>query len=126
MAAESHFLSLSEWSWHANLCETTVAPKHDGFKDFVLDQLSELPGLTHRAMFGGYGLYQREIFFGIVHKGRLYFKTDRITAPRYRDRGMKSFTPTATQTLKNYYEVPVEVLEIPDDLTAWAAQAVER
>ena len=102
-----------------------MAPKHDGFRDFVLDQLSGLPGLTHRAMFGGYGLYQRETFFGIIHKGRLFFKTDRMTAPRYRDRGMKPFKPTSAQTLKNYYEVPVEVLEASDDLTAWASEAAQ-
>jgi len=100
-----------------------MATKKDSFKDFVLDQLSELPSLTYRAMFGGYGLYQHDIFFGIVHKSRLYFKTDRITAPHYRDRGMKPFKPTSTQTLKNYYEVPIEVLEDSDDLTAWASQA---
>ena len=52
-----------------------MAPKPDWFRDFVLDQLNELPGLTHRAMFGGYGLYCGRVFFGIVHKGRLYFKT---------------------------------------------------
>ena len=103
-----------------------MAPKHDGFKDFVLDQLRELSGLTHRAMFGGHGLYQHETFFGIIHKGRLYFKTNRLTAPRYRDRGMKPFKPTSAQTLKNYYEVPVEVLEASDDLTAWAIQAIQR
>ena len=103
-----------------------MAPKHDGFRDFVLDQLSGLPGLTHRAMFGGYGLYQRETFFGIIHRGRFYFKTDRIIAPRYCDRGMKPFKPSSTQTLKNYYEVPIEVLENSDDLTAWASQAAQR
>lgn len=103
-----------------------MAPKHDGFRDFVLDQLRELPGVTHRAMFGGYGLYQHETFFGIIHRGRLYFKTDRTTAPRYRDRGMKPFKPSSTQTLRNYYEVPVEVLESPDDLTAWTSQATQR
>jgi DNA transformation protein len=103
-----------------------MPPKHDGFKDFVLDQLSGLPGLTCRAMFGGYGLYHREKFFGIIHKGRLYFKTDQTTAPRYRDRGMKPFKPTSNQTLKNYYEVPVQILEASDDLTAWASQAAQR
>ena len=103
-----------------------MATKQDGFKDFVLDQLRELPGLTHRAMFGGYGLYQRETFFGIIHRGRLYFKTDPTTAPRYRDRGMKPFKPTSAQTLKNYYEIPVEVLEDSDALTAWASQATQR
>jgi DNA transformation protein len=100
-----------------------VAPKHDGFKDFVLDQLRALPGLTHCAMFGGYGLYCGRVFFGIVHKGRLYFKTNATTAPRYRERKMKPFRPNAKQTLNTYYEVPVDVLEDAGELTIWAQQA---
>ena len=100
-----------------------MAPKHDGFKDFVLDQLNELPGLTCRAMFGGYGLYCDRVFFGIVHKGRLYFKTNATTAPRYREREMRPFTPNAKQTLNTYYEVPVDVLENAGELTIWAQQA---
>jgi len=100
-----------------------MAPKHDGFRDFVLDQLSELPGLTSRAMFGGYGLYCGRVFFGIVHKGRLYFKTNATTAPRYREREMTPFTPNATQTLTTYYEVSVDVLEDAGELTRWAQQA---
>jgi DNA transformation protein and related proteins len=103
-----------------------MATKQDGFKDYVLDQLVDLRGVTSRAMFGGYGLYHREKFFGIIHKGRLYFKTDQTTAPRYRDRGMKPFKPTSNQTLKNYYEVPIEVLEDSDSLTIWASQATQR
>ena len=35
----------------------------DSFKEFVLDQLSAMPGLSGRAMFGGYGLYHQEKFF---------------------------------------------------------------
>jgi DNA transformation protein len=97
--------------------------KHDGFKDYVLDQLADLRGITCRAMFGGHGLYQRETFFGIIHKGRLYFKTNATTAPRYRERKMKPFSPNAKQTLKTYYEVPVDVLEDAGELTIWARQA---
>lgn len=100
-----------------------MAPKNDGFKEFVLDQLADLRGLTCRAMFGGYGLYHREKFFGIIHKGRLYFKTNATTAPRYRERKMKPFSPNAKQTLKTYYEVPVDVLEDAGELTIWARQA---
>ena len=100
-----------------------MAPKHDGFRDFVLDQLSELSGLTHRAMFGGYGLYQRETFFGIIHEGRLYFKTDGTTRAAYVTRNMKPFRPNPKQTLKTYYEVPVDVLEDAEELTIWAQQA---
>jgi len=100
-----------------------VVPKHDGFKDFVLDQLSELPDLACRAMFGGYGLYCGRVFFGVVHKGRLYFKTNATTATQYRARKMKPFRPNTKQTLKNYYEVPVDVLEDAGELRIWAQQA---
>ena len=100
-----------------------MAPKQDGFKDFVLDQLSELPGLTHRAMFGGYGLYQREAFFGIIHKGRLYFKVTPTTLALYKDHGMKPFRPNPKQTLKTYYEVPVEIVENAEQLVQWANPA---
>ncbi|HLZ34022.1 MAG TPA: TfoX/Sxy family protein [Nitrospira sp.] len=101
-------------------------PKNDdGFRGFVLDQLTDLRGLTCRAMFGGYGLYQGHTFFGIVHQGRLYFKTNQTTAGLYRDRGMKPFQPSSTQRLKDYYEVPVEVLETAEELLAWASQATD-
>lgn len=94
-----------------------------GFKDFVLDQLVELQGLTCRAMFGGYGLYLHGMFFGIIHKSRLYFKTNSKTAPDYRKYGMTPFAPGPKQILRNYYEVPVDVVESSEDLAAWARQA---
>ncbi len=97
--------------------------KNDSFKDFVMDQLSDLRAVACRAMFGGYGLYRGEVFFGIIHKGRLYFKTSSITAPAYLTRGMKPFRPNTRQTLKTYYEVPVDIIEDQEQLTAWAEQA---
>ena len=100
--------------------------KHDGFKDFVLDQLADLRGVTCRAMFGGYGLYREGTFFGIVHKSRLYFKVTQTTVERYKAHSMKPFRPNAKQTLKSFYEVPVEVIEDPEQLNDWASQAATR
>ena len=99
------------------------AMKNDSFKDFVMDQLSDLRAVACRAMFGGYGLYRGEVFFGIIHKGRVYFKTDEAARQNYRDRGMKPFRPNAKQTLTSYYEVPVDIIEDQEQLTAWAEQA---
>jgi DNA transformation protein len=100
----------------------------DSFRDFVLDQLSGLRAVTCRAMFGGYGLYyrtgSRDAFFGIIQKGRLYFKTGARTRAVYLKKGMKPFRPNAKQTLKTYYEVPVEIIEGTEQLTAWARQAI--
>ncbi len=100
-----------------------MATKSDGFRDFVLDQLDGLRGVTCRAMFGGYGLYRGDVFFGIIHKGRLYFKTDEKSRAAYRERGMKPFRPNRKQTLKTYYEVPVEIVEDAEQFAAWAARA---
>jgi DNA transformation protein len=100
-----------------------MTAKPDGFKDFVLDQLTELRGVTCRTMFGGYGLYHRARFFGIIHKGRLYFKVSSRTLPAYREHGMKPFRPHSTQTIKSYYEVPIHVVEDREQLSDWAEVA---
>ncbi len=44
----------------------------------------------------------------------------------YRAQQMKPFKPNARQTLKNYYEVPVDVLESADSLVEWAKTAADR
>lgn len=98
--------------------------KDESFKDFVLDQLAGLDHVEARRMFGGFGLYQDETFFGIVDKGKLYFKVDDSTVGDYRKRKMKPFRPNAKQTLWSYYQVPVEMIENADQLCDWAVAAI--
>ena len=94
------------------------------FRDFVLDQLRDLPDVECRAMFGGYGLFQRGAFFGIIHQGQLYFKTTPATAAAYRALGSRPFQPSEKQTLRTYYEVPAEIVEDPRRLIEWANDAL--
>ncbi len=96
----------------------------NAFVDFVLDQLKGLGAVHAKRMFGGFGLYHRELFFAIVADERLYFKTDATTTAEYREWGMQPFQPSDKQTLKNYYEVPADILEDDERLTAWAQKAV--
>jgi DNA transformation protein len=96
----------------------------ESFKDFVLDQLHDLGDVDCRRMFGGYGLYENGVFFGIISQARLYFKTNTNTRTAYVQRGMQPFRPNARQTLTSYYEVPVDILEDHALLTRWAQQAV--
>jgi DNA transformation protein len=98
---------------------------HDeSFTDFVLDQLQPLGAVDCRRMFGSYGLYHDGVFFGIIAQGRLYFKTSSTTRSAYEQLGMQPFRPNARQTLKSYYEVPIDILEDHTQLTLWARQAV--
>ncbi|HVE41973.1 MAG TPA: TfoX/Sxy family protein [Planctomycetota bacterium] len=95
--------------------------KRDSFRDYVSEQLGD--GVEIRPMFGGYGLYRSERFFGIVFKSRLYFKTGPLSRKKYVDRGMKPFKPNARMTSKTYFEVPADVLEDRDTLRGWALEA---
>jgi DNA transformation protein len=97
------------------------------FKDFVLDQLQAVANLDAKRMFGGHGLYQGDRFFGILMDGRLYFKTDEQSRTDYLARGATAFVYEKGKRIvsTNYYEVPPEILENPDELVLWATRAVK-
>ena len=110
-----------------NMLTTTTRNMADNsFKEFVLDQLGALPELRAWAMFGAHGLYAGEKFFGILDEGRLFFKTDAVSAADYTARGMGPFTYESkgkTMTMA-YHEVPPDVLEQPHELVKWAGKAI--
>lgn len=93
--------------------------KADGFRDFVLDQLREVPGVEARPMFGGHGLYKDDRIFGILYKGRCYLKIP----PKP---GLKPFKPLPDKKSMKYFEVPADVLESPAELARWAAEALRK
>lgn len=45
-----------------------------GYLEFILEQLSELDGITHRTMMGEYILYYRGRVFGGIYDDRLLVK----------------------------------------------------
>lgn len=95
------------------------------FLDFVLEQLADAHSLKVRRMFGGHGLYIGDAFFGIVHKGSLYLRTDEASRPAYVKAGSRPFNPKGKVELHRYYEVPSEVLEDAEELLVWARAAAK-
>ena len=97
----------------------------DNFISFILDQLNAINDVRSRKMFGGYGIYAGDHFFAIVSKQqRLYFKTDEQSRQKHIDAGMNCFGAGEKQPLKNYYEVPLEVIENHQRLCQWAEDAI--
>ena len=95
------------------------------FFEYILEQLADAKGLKTRAMFGGHGLYIGASFFGIVHKGSLYFRTDEASRPDYAKAGSRPFNPKGKVELHRYYEVPAQVLEDSEELLVWAKRATK-
>jgi len=96
----------------------------EGDLAFVLDQLDGLGTLRSRRMFSGVGLYCGDLFFALMHGGRLYLKVDDRTRTRYTRRRLRPFAPRGTRSM-SYYPVPAAILEDADQLMVWAREAVE-
>ncbi len=97
----------------------------NGFRAFVLDQLDELGDVMPRSMFGGVGLYSGGVFFGILARDKLFLKVDEDNRPDFDAHGMDAFRPYPDRTgTMRYCEVPLEILESPIDLVAWARKAI--
>lgn len=95
------------------------------WRDYVLEQLSGLRGVTARSMFGGAGLYHGGMIFGLIDNDQLFFKVDDTTRPMYQERGAKPWDPAPGhyQPSMGYFEVPADVLEDRDMLVQWAREA---
>jgi DNA transformation protein len=102
-------------------------PVTPSYRQYVLDQLGPaVPDISARGMFGGVGLYARDLFFALIDDDVLYFKVDSENRPAFEARGMGPFMPFGPgKEVMQYYEVPGDVLEDAELLGAWAEAAIE-
>jgi len=99
--------------------------REHSFKDYILDQLIDVESVRAKGMFGGFGLYAGDIFFGIISDDVVYLKTNVHTRKKFLEAGMKPFAPSEKQVLKNYYEVPEEIIDDVEKLSEWALDAID-
>lgn len=116
-----------EIEFRRGVFHSSSMPHNNEYLEYVLEQLAGLPGVRSNRMFSGAGLYQDEVFFGLLFGETLYFKVDDSNRRDYESRGMAQFRPykDRPQVSFTYYEVPPEVLEDRQELVAWARRAVE-
>jgi DNA transformation protein len=94
------------------------------YLQFVLDQLAGLKGVSARRMFGGAGIYREGIMFGLVADDRAYLRVDDSNRASFEEAGSGPFHPYGKDVTMPYYEIPVDVLEDPEVLRAWAEKAL--
>ena len=106
--------------------------KDQSFKVYILEQLEPLGQVRSRAMFGGVGLYHKDVFFGLLDsEDTLYFKTDPESRQLYLQHQMMPFevdlkTNSAGKTPEySYYAVPIDIIEDQEELVVWARRAVQ-
>ncbi|HTU68596.1 MAG TPA: TfoX/Sxy family protein [Steroidobacteraceae bacterium] len=96
------------------------------FLAWVMEQLGGLDALRSNRMFGGIGLYSRDVFFGLIDDDTLFFKTDESNIAPYRERNMPKFMPfpDRPEAVLGYHQVPADVIEDAETLVQWARLSI--
>lgn len=96
------------------------------YREFIEEQLEAVLPIRTRAMFGGLGIYSGDLFFALVDDDVLYFKVDDRTRGDFEAVGKGPFLPYGDPDRPmQYYEVPADVLEDPEQLGEWAGKALD-
>jgi DNA transformation protein len=104
-----------------------MAKPLDPLAEYVIDQLRGWAPVTARPLFGGWGIYNGPVMFGLIARDMIYFKVDETNRPDYEIAGgPKPFTyemPNGKTMEMAYCEVPPEILDDTEALPQWAVKA---
>ncbi len=96
------------------------------YRYVTFDLMGDIPGITSRSMFGGYGIYQYGNFFALIADGELYFKVDDTTYKDYENRGSHPFrySKGPKEVTLGYWTLPEQIMENKEALLDWVERAV--
>ncbi len=100
----------------------------DEYKSFVMETLEPLGDIRIRAMFGGAGVYYRDLMFGLIASETLHFKADDKNRSAFESEGMGPFVynPPSGKTISmSFWELPERLYDEPEEMLEWAKAAID-
>lgn len=91
-----------------------MAKNDKEFQKYVMDLFVDIPEVSSRPMFGGYGIYKNGVIFAIIADGQLFFKADEPTENDFRKHHSMPFTynmPNGKELTMSYWLLPATVME---------------
>ena len=77
-------------------------------------------------MFGGVGIYSRDLFFALIADDELYLKVDGSNRPDFEVRAIGPLRPYGPDgEVMQYYLLPGDVLDDSDALRVWVEKVIE-
>lgn len=98
-----------------------------GLGALLEEGLASLGAVKIRRMFGGAGVFLDATMFALVIDDELYFKTDDVNRPAYEAEGLTPFSyarKDGRTTVMSYWRAPERLLDDPEELLAWATEAL--
>ena len=95
------------------------------YSNHLIDLLTPWGKVVARRMFGGYGIYNHNLMFGLVADSTFYLKVNDSNRPDYQATDSEPFTYEAKGQRRSmsYWQVPAEILEDQERLCEWARKA---
>jgi DNA transformation protein len=101
--------------------------RNEEFHEYVMsDVFAGIPGITSRAMFGGWGIYKEGKIFAIIVEGELYFKVRDSNRSDFESRGSHPFTyeNKGKKVTMSYWLLPEEIMENREALFDWVERSL--
>ena len=95
----------------------------DLFRQDIIQKLQGVPDLTSESVPDAIGLRSGDAFFGIIQRGRLFFKVDEESLPAYEEAGSGPLRVKGG-FLEAFYEVPFDIRDDALLLRQWANRSV--
>ena len=97
------------------------------FADHCVELLAAVGPIRTRRMFGGFGLYQDDLFFALISSETLYLKVDAETKERFHAAGAEPFVYDAREKRISlgYMSAPAEAMESAALMAPWARLGLE-
>ncbi len=98
--------------------------------DRIVEMFAAFGPVVPRRMFSGFGVFADGAMFALVARGILYLKADQQTIGVFRREGQGPFTYAAKgakggkRSIMSYWRAPDRLYDDPDELAAWARDAL--
>lgn len=98
----------------------------NNFLLYAIESMANVAAVSYRRIFNGYGIYHQSVQFAIIVNDHLYFRADDYSRGLYIAKKMTSFQPRTLEAVEsNFFQLPEEVLNNPEELHYWMRIAVE-
>lgn len=91
------------------------------FAAYVTDLLQAIGPVTHRRMFGGFGIFLEGLMFGLIADNVFYLKVDDENRERFEELDLPAFTyhKQGKPMQLSYRQAPEEALENAEIMAQW-------
>ncbi len=98
------------------------------FRDYIVDDvLRDIPGITTKKVFSGWGVYKYRKIFALIIDGELYFKTNDKNIDEFKKRNSHPFTYNRKGKLValGYWLLPEDIYGDDERLIEWIDRSLE-